>query len=316
VGNGGAKQGHNAIAQYLVHRALEAMHGVHHVVDGGVEELLGSFGVETANQLGRVLEVGKQHCNLLALACQGVPGSQDLFGQMHWDRGNRHTRWRWCGGQRWGRGGSARPHQDSALLIDCKLFGRDDFVLEGLEMVVVQPESDLDHPIGEPPLALQQIEDLCEDLVKRHGPPSVCQERIIGSGSADRKTLRYAWSTAGSAEKKTLWRNSTHHRRVPACPGGEPSLAGGCCRSWRDAQTRRGALPGLGRCLGSFSSRARGAQRRASAAAESGSAADAVGSQLQGLVRLRMAPTSPTFISQARAFEETSPARFQHRHQH
>ena len=41
-------------------------------------------------------------------------------------------------------------------------------------MVVVQPEPDLDRPIGEPPLALQQIEYLCEDLVKRHGHPSTC----------------------------------------------------------------------------------------------------------------------------------------------
>jgi hypothetical protein len=39
-------------------------------------------------------------------------------------------------------------------------------------MIVVQPEPDLDRPIGEPSLALQQIEYLCEDLVKRQGHPS------------------------------------------------------------------------------------------------------------------------------------------------
>jgi hypothetical protein len=68
--------------------------------------------------------------------------------------------------------GGTGPHQDSTPLIDRELFGLDDFVLEGLEMIVVQPEPDLDRPIGEPSLALQQIEYLCEDLVKRHGHPS------------------------------------------------------------------------------------------------------------------------------------------------
>ena len=33
VGNGGAEQRHNAVAEHLVDGALEAVHGVHHVVD-------------------------------------------------------------------------------------------------------------------------------------------------------------------------------------------------------------------------------------------------------------------------------------------
>ncbi len=41
VGNGRAKQGHDAIAQHLVHRALKAVHGVHHALQGRIEELLG-----------------------------------------------------------------------------------------------------------------------------------------------------------------------------------------------------------------------------------------------------------------------------------
>jgi hypothetical protein len=89
----------------------------------------------------------------------------------------------------------------------------------------------------------------------------VAQESIIRPGSADREALRYAWYTADGAEKKAPRRNSMHHRRVPACLGGKPSLEGGYGRSWRDALSRSGAPPGLGRCLGGFSSRARGAQR-------------------------------------------------------
>jgi hypothetical protein len=49
VRHGCAKQGHDAVAQYLIHRALVAVHGVHHVVQGGVQEGLGLFGVEVAD---------------------------------------------------------------------------------------------------------------------------------------------------------------------------------------------------------------------------------------------------------------------------
>ena len=48
VGQGSAKQGHDTVAEDLVDGALEAVHGVHHVVDGRIEELLGGFGIEAA----------------------------------------------------------------------------------------------------------------------------------------------------------------------------------------------------------------------------------------------------------------------------
>ena len=68
MGNGRTEQGHDAVAQHLVHRTLKAVYGVHHVVQSRVEELLGGFGVKIADEFGGVLEVGKQHCDLLALA--------------------------------------------------------------------------------------------------------------------------------------------------------------------------------------------------------------------------------------------------------
>ena len=51
VGQGRAKQGHDAIAQDLVHRAFKPVHGIHHALQGRIEELLGCFGVEIADQL-------------------------------------------------------------------------------------------------------------------------------------------------------------------------------------------------------------------------------------------------------------------------
>jgi hypothetical protein len=103
VGDGGTEQGHNAIAEDLVDGALEAVHGVHHVVDGGVEELLGGFGIEAADEFGRVLEIGKQHRDLFALPGEDRTGRQDLVSKMggRIGLGGRHARL-WgvgCGGQ-------------------------------------------------------------------------------------------------------------------------------------------------------------------------------------------------------------------------
>ena len=89
VGNRGAKQGHNAITEHLVHRALEAVHGVHHEMDGRIEELLGSFGIEPPDEFGGVLEVSKQHGHLLALTLQGRASREDLVGEMGWRVGER-----------------------------------------------------------------------------------------------------------------------------------------------------------------------------------------------------------------------------------
>jgi hypothetical protein len=54
----GAKEGHNAITQHLVHRALVAMYGLHHVVQSRIEELPGRFWIEVRNQLSGAFEVG------------------------------------------------------------------------------------------------------------------------------------------------------------------------------------------------------------------------------------------------------------------
>jgi hypothetical protein len=87
--DGGAEQGHNAIAQHLIHRAFETVHRLHHEVNGRIEQLLGGFGVEAPDQLRRVFEVGKQHGDLLAFAFQSAPRGADLFGQMRRGVGQR-----------------------------------------------------------------------------------------------------------------------------------------------------------------------------------------------------------------------------------
>ena len=71
MGQRGAKQGHNAVAQHLIDRALIAVDGVHHAVQGRIEQLPGVLGVAVRQEFHRAFEVGKQHGDLLALAFEG-----------------------------------------------------------------------------------------------------------------------------------------------------------------------------------------------------------------------------------------------------
>jgi hypothetical protein len=72
MGNGGTKTGHDAIAQYLVHRALVAVDGVHHTAQGRVDELLSGFWIEIPDQLGGVLNVGEQDRDLFPFSFQAM----------------------------------------------------------------------------------------------------------------------------------------------------------------------------------------------------------------------------------------------------
>ena len=112
---------------------------VHHALQGRVQELLRGFGVEATDEFGGVLEVGKQHRDLLTLAFQGRAGGQDLVGEMGRRIGQRGLVWDppWEGSGQVCRGGTS-PDQHAALLIHCQLLGIDEFVFEILQIVVVQ----------------------------------------------------------------------------------------------------------------------------------------------------------------------------------
>ena len=94
---GGPEEGHKAVAQHLVHSAFKAVHGVHHDVDGRVQELLGSFWIEVFDQLGRVFDVDKQHSDLFAFAFQGRTGGEDFFSEV-WRRVGQRCPVLGCGG--------------------------------------------------------------------------------------------------------------------------------------------------------------------------------------------------------------------------
>ena len=178
VGNGRAKQGHNAIAEHLIDRALEAVHGLHHQADGWVQELLGRFRIKTFDELGRVLDVSKEDGDLFAFAFQGRAGGEDFVGQVGWRVGQRRcvwltplTRCLFGGGQ--GRSRCpAGPDQHGVVLVHRYLVYLDEFELYILNIRFVQVELAFERPIGDSALALEQGNCLVQNLLEGHGRPS------------------------------------------------------------------------------------------------------------------------------------------------
>ena len=66
------------------------------------------------------------------------------------------------------------PVQHAAIFIDRQAPGVDEFVLEGLKVVVIQIEPYLEGAIGHPSLVLEHIEHLGQNCVECHGRPSAC----------------------------------------------------------------------------------------------------------------------------------------------
>src|SRR5262245_36661023 len=78
------EEGHDAVAHDLVHRALVVMDGFHHPLEDGIQQLPRLLGVPVGEQLHRALQVGEEHCDLLALAFEGASRQKDALGQMLW----------------------------------------------------------------------------------------------------------------------------------------------------------------------------------------------------------------------------------------
>ena len=73
--------------------ALIAVHRVHHGMQGGIQELLGGFGVEATDEFQGVFDIRKQHCDLLPLAFQGSTGRTDLLDQRRGSVREQGTLW-------------------------------------------------------------------------------------------------------------------------------------------------------------------------------------------------------------------------------
>src|SRR5262249_15608126 len=56
--------------------------GFHHQLQDRIENLADILGVPVSDQLRRILHVGKEHGDLLALAFECGPGGENLFGEV------------------------------------------------------------------------------------------------------------------------------------------------------------------------------------------------------------------------------------------
>ena len=82
MGDGGAKERKDAIARGLGYVAPIAMHGLHHQLEGRIDNAAGLFGVEVFDQLHGAFYVSKEGGDGLAFTVGGSAGLQGrLLGQ-------------------------------------------------------------------------------------------------------------------------------------------------------------------------------------------------------------------------------------------
>ena len=159
------KQGHDAVAQHLVHRALVAVDGGHEVFKHRVEELPGLLGVAVGQQLHRALEVRKQDRDLLALAFERAFGGENLLGEIGGRVGERRPCGCLC---RCGGPPLTGPDKDAAVLIGCQALTVEELVLEVVERSIVELKLPLEGAIGQAAPLAEQGNHLIQDRNKVH----------------------------------------------------------------------------------------------------------------------------------------------------
>jgi hypothetical protein len=143
-------------------------------VDGRVEELLGGFGVEPANQLGRIFQVGEQHGDLLAFAFQRAAGGEDFLCEIGRGvgEGGRRGCPCWCGGACRSSPRVASPDQAASRVVADLGVSIEDGVFEILQVVILNGKLTLQGAIGDPAMLVQHGDRLTEDLIERHNGSS------------------------------------------------------------------------------------------------------------------------------------------------
>ena len=124
-----AKVDQQAIAQILGNMALEALDDLGTGLLIGAHHLAVVFRVELAGEAGGVHQIAEQHRELAAF---GVGSMRRAWGQWRW----WHVR-------------TTRPDQDAAVLIHRQALAVNELVLEGLEVLVIELEVQLEGAIGQ-----------------------------------------------------------------------------------------------------------------------------------------------------------------------
>jgi hypothetical protein len=146
------------------------VHGRHQAFEDWVKELAGFFRVPVGKQLHGALQVGEKHRDLLTLAFESALRVEDLLSQMR----GRVRAWGtlWFAGWHRYRCRTTDLDQYFAVLVDSQTLGVDEFGLQILKVLVVEFEASFECPIGHAPLALEEVEYMGQDFIKRHAESS------------------------------------------------------------------------------------------------------------------------------------------------
>ncbi len=82
MGDRRTEEGHDPVAHHLVDGALEAMDGLHHQFEDGIEDRARILRIAIGEQFHRTLEVGEENGDPFALSLQRCPGREDALGKM------------------------------------------------------------------------------------------------------------------------------------------------------------------------------------------------------------------------------------------
>ena len=82
MGERRAEERHDPIAHHLVDRSFVTVHGLHHPLQHGIEQLAGVFGVAVSQQLHGGLQVSEEDGDLLSLALEDGLGREDPLGEV------------------------------------------------------------------------------------------------------------------------------------------------------------------------------------------------------------------------------------------
>src|SRR5215510_3947285 len=111
--------------------------------------------------------------------------------------------------------GCASPDQATALIIDHVGVRVEEFLLEGLQVVVVQLELEPECPVRHPPSTLEHSDRLVENLLEGHRRPStalalVPRQSNVRHGGVSRESAWRVYQESGGGAGE-----STRRRRPP-----------------------------------------------------------------------------------------------------
>jgi hypothetical protein len=146
-GDGRAEEGHDAVAEELVHGAVIAVDDVGDEPQDAVHQCVQRLRVQALGEAGGIGHVGEEHGDLLALVLQLASIAQDPLGEVARGVVALRGRLRDPRGARRAPLGGSLPHEDPPHLVGGEPLGVDELRLEILDVVVVQREAALERAV-------------------------------------------------------------------------------------------------------------------------------------------------------------------------